>query len=214
MSLFQRHQWMPFIFLFFTFSLLGCQSLQQGIALQKETVPSDEILLTPTATTNKMVFPAATDNPGTCNVENVVFPAPQELENYIGWQYVSNEQAFDYPDGFGTLLQINGQDYGFDAYELEDHSFMLVLQKLLCRKGTHPVWEVIDVFRTRPVQQNEHADLGTACKKDRKWTSDYPFVFIDKSNNGTVNLAWNINEDKKIKEATTEGLWCIIDGEP
>lgn len=213
MSQFQKNQWMSLIFVFFTFSLLGCQAPQKVIALQKETAPSDEILLVPTATTNKMVFPTATKNPGTCNVENVVFPAPQELENYIGWQYVSNEQAFDYPDGFGTLLQINGQDYGFDAYELDDHSYILVLQKLLCHKGTHPVWEVIDVLRTRPVQQNEHADLGTACKKDGQWSSDYLFIFMDKTNNGIVFLAWSINKDKKIKESTTEGLWCIIDGE-
>lgn len=170
---------------------------------------------TPTAIfdSNTSFLSTPTQTSTNCLPENEFFPAPEELENYIGWQY-NYQKKVDGSWG-GTLIILDEQEYGLSIFEIKDNSFVLVFEKLLCRDDAgHAAWEIIDVLRTRPIAENEHADLGTLCKKNGERASNYRFVFMDKSNNGKVYLAWSIDENNKIVEASIDGLWCIIDGLP
>ncbi|MEW5938446.1 MAG: hypothetical protein AB1750_02185 [Chloroflexota bacterium] len=202
--------------------LVGCMSSPEASETREATkalyaptkagtVTSDSPALT--ATLEARAIPTSSDNKPSCPPDNFAFPDPEELENYIGWQYVHDRLAFDYPRVHtGELIERGGQEYGFDSYELGDLSFMLALKKILCRdSANNPAWEIIDVVKTRPLRLNERADIGW-CKKDGEHTSDYPFVFMDKSNNGKVYMAWIIDGNEKIVEASTEGLWCIVEG--
>ncbi len=158
---------------------------------------------------------APTTNPAVCPPENTSFPNPEEIKSHLGWQYLHNPAVFDYPDEeFGALLSIDrDNDYGIVAYALGDNSFMLVLEKCLCNNGAGlPARVIVDAVSTRPLSQDELIYLGSNCIKNGELTSDYQFVLIDESNNGKVYSAWSINEDKKIMEASIEGLSCSFGG--
>jgi hypothetical protein len=189
------------------FSMFACQFLPQTtpIALPTLTVTVEGNANSPVPTKNSTV----------CPPENTAFPNPDELENYLGWQYLQNPAAFDYPEEeFGTLLSIDKDyDYGISAYGLGDNSSMLVLEKFLCNDSTGlPAWEIIDAVRTRPLTQDELIYLGSNCIKNGEPTTAYQFVIVDQSNNGKVYSAWSIDQNKKITEASVDGLSCSFGG--
>jgi len=210
----QASRKLVFVSAFLLFSMFACQLLSQTPLSEPEVsgIISPTVTATVEGNTNP---PAPTNNVTVCPPENTAFPDPDKLENHLGWQYLHDPTAFDYPEEeFGTLLSIDKDyDYGIFAYKLSDNSFMLVLEKFLCNDSAGlPAWEIVDAVRTRPLSQEELIYLGSNCIKNGELTSDYQFVLIDESNNGKVYSAWSINEDKKIMEASIEGLSCSFGG--
>jgi hypothetical protein len=190
----------------FLLSISACKPASPGVVKPEFVSP------TMTAAANS---PAPAGDSASCPPQNVAFPDPDKLADSLGWQYLRNPAAFQYPqEEFGTLLSLNKDyDYGISAYHLDDNSFMLVLEKFLCNDGTGlPAWEIADVVRTRQLAQNELIASGSNCVKDGEPTAAYQFVVMDQSNTGQVYSAWSIDQNKKIVEVPVDGLVCSFGG--
>jgi hypothetical protein len=195
-------------------SMFACKSLSPTTS--PETIKPIFILPTVTAAIGGSAnLPVPTGDSTDCPPKNVAFPELDKLENYLGWHYLQDPAAFKYPkEEFGTLLSIDKDyDYGVSAYNLGDNSFMLVLEKLLCKSSAGlPAWEIVDAVRTGQLAQNELIYPGSNCIKNDEPTTDYQFVVIDQSNNGKVYSAWSIDQNKKITESPVDGLSCSYGG--
>lgn len=214
MKIIQAHKSLFVVSMLFLSSMIACQ-------LSPQTTPSDsgEPGNIPPASTNtaesNIDSPVPAQNPGICPPDNTAFPDPSELNNNLGWRYLRNPSAVSYPiQELGALLSIDTDyDYAISVYKMADHSLIFALEKFLCNDNTGlSAWEIVDAIGTRPLTQNELVSLGSNCRKNDELTMDYQFVLLDQSNNGTVYSAWSINEDKKIVEASTEGLVCFVEG--
>jgi len=131
-----------------------------------------------------------------CPPENITFPAPDDLENHIGWQYLSKPGAFNYPQAeFGSLITIDGREYGFSGYKLKgDQSYMFVLEKILCYESvTHqPAWEIVDAVRTQPQTQGSLQ----SCSKNNG-SSETVICLFDSSDHNIINSAWSVDTIEK-----------------
>ncbi len=210
---------LPVWVLFITISCLSINTLTpkeapaSQIPVSTQTIPptisptNTLVDSTPTVTATVAQIPILTGTSTICPPENFLFPAPEDLENYIGLQYINNPSV-DYPrEEYGELVTIDGREYGFESYKLnDDQSHMLVFVKTLCHDSTsyQPAREIIDVVRT---QRQVQAYVINCTNKTDGSFPEIPIVCLLGLNNGDILAAWTIDPiAKKIIDIPTDGL--------
>ena len=145
-----------------------------------------------------------------CPPQNTSLPAPVDLVNNIGWEYLERPDLVDYPPAAAQQILFRpGMEYRLAIYQLDDGSAVVVLKRILCFDNAGDrSWRITAALRTGALTHGQIA----LCRSSATPAGELEYMFVDVGSAGSIDSAWRADLQADSLAAVPAGqITCSFD---
>jgi hypothetical protein len=145
-----------------------------------------------------------------CPPQNTSLPAPLDLVNNIGWEYLERADLVDYPPAASQQILFRaGQVYQLVIYPVEDGSTVVVLKRVLCFDNAgNRAWGITDALQTGVLMHGQIA----LCTSEATPAGELEYMFVDIGNGGSIASVWRADlQTRKLAAVPPGQVSCSFD---